>query len=290
MTSEDIIERGDRGLDIDTLVQLGIAVGGVKEKHELLYSILPDGYKIGTFDTGKRNEELDERRTVRDTGRPLRNTGTIDVADVESFVLMVGRENIPETTIVTANMDRRQFTAIVNFAEDGQKAGHGDRKISLEMQTTLEHDRWTKNNRARMTQLQLADFLEENLENITEPPAAEMIEMISNLKVKRNAVYHAVIETETGEQSLSFSETIKGETQNGSFDFKSKFKIAITPFRGSKPYEITCNLRFSVDDQSLRIFFSMVNISKVVEHAFEEENRKMRGEMSTLDVPVINIA
>jgi uncharacterized protein YfdQ (DUF2303 family) len=283
-------------IDLNELIKLGATTADVSDERELLYAVVPEGYELKTHDMSKRNEEIvkrDERIAERkfelENERPMRNVGDVRVADVESFAYMVERENIPETTIVRADMNNRNFVAIINFAEDGKIAGFEDRTISLSLVRTLEFGRWMANNRERMTQLQLADFLEENLENIVEPPAAEMIEMISNLKVKRNAQYHSVIDTNTGAQSLSFSETIKGETVNGSMDFRSKFKIAITPYIGSKPYEIECNVRFSVGEERLRIFFNMINIAKIEEHAFDAENTKVRDAMGKLGAPVINI-
>lgn len=275
--------------DINGLVKLGAVTAEVSKEKEMLYAVVPDGYKLQTHDLAERNERMDERRFEIENQRPLRNRGLIRVADVDSFTYMVGRENIQETTIVLADMQERSFNAVINFAQDGKTAGFSDRCISLELVKTLEFQRWNEMNRRRLSQRQLADFLEENLENIADPPAAEVVEMITNLKVKRNATYHSVIDTQTGAQSISFSEDIKGETVNGSMDFRSKFSVVITPFIGSSPYNIDCSMRFSTDESRLQVFFSMLNLAKVEEHAFNAENDKIREAMKKLGVPVINV-
>jgi len=271
------------------LLDAGLVTAEVKKDHETLYAIVPKGCSLETHDLAKAKQKLADDVQVRATGRPLRHTGNFFVTDVDSFVVMVKRELVPETTIVTSHLENKNFNAIINFSEDGKKAGHGDRKIILELKQTSEFKRWFEYNRQRLSQTQLADFLEENLESIVDPPAGEIIQMISDLKVKKNAQYHSVIDTETGAQSLSYSEEKRGETQNGSLDFRGKFKIALVPFIGSQPYEIDCHLRFSIDSHVLSIFFSMINITKVLEHAFDLENEKVKEAMEELKVEVVNI-
>jgi len=279
----------DQAESIGKLVGIGVSVADIKVKNELLYAIVPEGYELKTKDLAERNEKLADNKKIKETGRPVRNVGDVMVADVDSFVTMVKREMLPDDTMITAHMKNQNFNAVINWGKNGQEGGHCDRKIILVLQKTTEFLRWEGKNRARMSQLQLADFIEENLESISSPPAAEMIEMISDLKVKRNASFHSVIDTKTGMQSLSYTEEIKGETVKGNLEFQSKFKVALTPFQGSKLYEIDCNLRFSIDDNRPNIFFSMVNLSKVMEVAFTEESDKIRKEMTVLGLPVINI-
>ena len=85
---------------IRELLMNGLAMAKVNEEKEMLYAILPEGCSLATHDLAKRNEEMEDRRIVRETGRPMRNTGLVTVADVDSFVLMVRRELIPATTII----------------------------------------------------------------------------------------------------------------------------------------------------------------------------------------------
>jgi len=276
---------------IRQLLDAGVNLAEVKkvDDQDIYYGVVPKGCELTVKNLGKEIQDLKDKAKVAELGHPIRHQGNFMVADVDSFIAMVTRERIIGRTIVTANIDNQNFNGVINFARNGEVSGFGDRKIILDMKHTTEFKRWLTADRGRMTQLQLADFLEENLENISEPPAGEMIEMISNLKVKRNATYSSVVDVGTGEQSIAFQENIKGEMQNGSMDFRGKFKITLTPFLGSKPYSIDCNLRFSVDNERLLVFFSMINIEKVKEHAFEAESHKVGEAMVTLDIPVFNI-
>jgi len=274
---------------IRELLMNGLAMAKVNEEKEMLYAILPEGCSLATHDLAKRNEEMEDRRIVRETGRPMRNTGLVTVADVDSFVLMVRRELIPATTIIKADVEERTFKAIINFAENGEKAGHSDRSINFELVATEEFKRWLGKNRVHMGQMDIAYFIEENLDSISDPPAGEMLTMVQNLKVKKRAKWESSIDTATGQQNVSYSEEVKGEQQKGDMDFRSAFTITVPPFYGTKPYEIQCSLRFSVEDGSLRIFFVMQNLHKILDHAFNSEMEKIKEAMGELQVPIINV-
>jgi uncharacterized protein YfdQ (DUF2303 family) len=269
---ESAVEAG-KAFDIGTPKDLA------KEYHTF---VVPEGYVVQDFDLARRNEDQEPT--------PRRHKGTIDVSTVDSFNRFVAREQIPETTVCFSDVDREQFTAVINYAAAGDQPGWGDRKILLSIKKTTEFKRWEENNRKRMSQMQLADFLEENMDSIREPPAAALIEMISHLRVKKRAQFDSVINQENGDQSITYSEEIKGESINGSVDFASKFLVGLTPYRGSDPYAIHCNLRFSVDsNKQLTIFFSMQNIELVKEKAFNAERDKVMKTMEVMGVPVFDV-
>jgi uncharacterized protein YfdQ (DUF2303 family) len=277
-------------IDVKGLLKAGAALAEINETKEMLYAIVPSDYSLAVHDMARRNRDLDDEKKVIETGRPLRHTGIQAVADVDSFLLMVKRESIPETTIIHASLDSQNFMAIINHASDGQTAGHSDRKISLTLKKTSEFVRWQANNRRRFNQRDLADFLEENIDSITEPDANEIINMISNLKVKRTRDYHSVVDVESGNQSVTFSDTVKGEVVNGTQEFLGKFKIAVPPFQGAKRYNVDCRLRFGVaEGEQMVVYFSMLNLDAVLEHAFEVENDLVREAVAEMELEVVNV-
>lgn len=276
-------------VDTKSLVELGATVANVNKDNDFLYSVVPAGYQLAVHDLAERNEELEIRRKEISTGRPARHTGTQNVADVNSFIAMVEREQIPSTTIIKAFLDDQAFCAVINYAEDGKIAGHSDRNIRLELKHTPEFTRWSDMDRVRVSQKALAEFLEENMDDILEPTASEVIEMISNLKVKSKAQYHSVVDVNTGNQSVVFSESIKGETVNGSLEFFSKFSIGVAPFRGSKRHEMQCRLRFSVVNERMEVFFSIINRTQAMEKAFETESNLIKDVADKLSLPLINV-
>lgn len=264
------------------LLDAGVAIAKPVELSPDYYGVVvPEGYEFKTDDHSNRNEKLQEV--------PRRNTGVVTVANVDSFLRFTERELLPETTVSFADLNGKTFRVIFNYSAGGDKPGWADRQVLLELKKTAEWMRWDSMNRRRMSQMDLADFIEENLDTISSPPAADLIEMIGALRVKRHAQFDSVIDQNTGMQSIAFSEETKGETINGNIEFHGKFQIGVAPFHGSEKYGIDCNLRFSIDsERSLRIFFSMINIEAVLEDAFNVERQKIVDAFGTLGVPVFD--
>lgn len=265
----------------ETILGAGIAIGEIKEKNELLYTVVPDGYRLETEDLQERNEALEER--------PRRITGEVSLANVESFCAFVEREFVENTTVCFAHLFHNAFTTIFNYDAPGGVPGWGDRKAILSLKKTSNWKRRTSNNRVKMTQLKFADFLEANMDDIVEPDAASIIEMVSALKVKKKAEFHSIVDQNTGFTSLQYTEDVKGEAIKGSVDFFGKFTIGLAPFYGSDPYKVKCNLRFSVDDQNrLEVFFQMINEESVTEDAFNVERSKIVERLTALGVPIFD--
>lgn len=269
----------------ESLLSVGAALGEVKvvradattmmDKHFL---IVPDGYQAKQVD-------FEEFRLA-----PVRNKGSVVLATVEAFLLFVVRELLPETTVCFAYQDKGQFEAVFNYSAGGDSPGWSDRKAILNLKRTTSWERWMKSNKAQMDQLAFADFIEENLQDISEPAAADIIEMIQQLKVHRKAEFVSVVDPKTGFTNLSFNEQVSGETLKGNIEFCGKFVLGLTPYRGSSKYKVEASLRFNINDQNkLKVFYSLINADIVEEHAFEVEREKVLEKMQELGVPVFDI-
>lgn len=268
----------------ESLVNIGAALGETKvvrqddlsnAKH---FIVLPEGYEAQEVD-------FEEFRQV-----PVRNAGSVRVATVESFLLFAERELMPDTTVCFADLDQGQFRIVFNYAAGGGKPGWADREVVLKLKRTTSWDRWIQSNKKQMDQLPFADFIEENLPDIAEPAAADIVEMIQQLKVHRKAEFVSVVDPKTGFTNLTFNEQVSGETLKGNIEFCGKFVLGLVPFRGSDKYKVEASLRFNINDQNkLKVFYSLINADLVEEDAFDVEREKVLVKMKELGVPVFDV-
>jgi len=270
--------------DHETILGAGAALGTVKivrpddSGPSEQFLIIPDGY---------RAEKVDIEKLLN---TPMRNKGSVSVATVDSFLLFVERELIYGTTVCFANLDKSTFTVIFNYSGGGNLAGWSDRCVSVCLKKTTSFPRWILKDRAQMDQLTFADFIEENMADISEPDAATVIEMIQQLKVHRKAEFISVVDPRTGFTNLTFNEQTSGETLKGNIEFCGRFVLGIAPFRGSDKYRIDAALRFNINEANkLRVFYSLINADLVEEHAFDAQREKVLVKMQELGVPVFDI-
>lgn len=266
---------------VDTILNTGAAIGRPQEKDELLYAIVPEGYELATEDIADRQEKREPT--------PRRITGSVSLANVDSFLEFCGREYVEDTTVCFANLRTRSFAAIFNYAAPGGVPGWSDRSATLTLGETTNWKRWLDVNGEKMGQLSLADFLEANMDDIFEPDAADIIEMITALKVRKNAEFHSIIDQNTGLVSMQYSEDVKGESIKGQIDFIGKFTIGLSPFYGSSKYSIKCNLRMSTNNENrLLVHVQLINHQAVIEDAFNVEREKILQGMKELNIPVFD--
>ncbi|MGV0961829.1 MAG: DUF2303 family protein [Limnohabitans sp.] len=284
--SESKLEALNDGLAgmTELLIGAGSALGEVKVvRHDELtndkhFLIVPAGYE-------SKEISFDEFRQT-----PIRNKGVMVVSTVESLFAFVERELLPGTTVCLADQDNGSFKIIFNYSGGGDKPGFSDRLVALSLKPTTGWSRWSEKDKVRMDKLAFADFIDENIPDISEPAAAEVIEMIKQLKVHRKAEFISVVDPKTGFTNLSFNEQTSGETLKGNIGFFDKMVLGLTPFRGSEKYRVDASLRFEITDSNkLKVFYSLINADLVEEHAFNVEREKVLEKMRELGIPVFDI-
>jgi len=248
--------------------------------------IIPDGYKVEEIET----EELNPT--------PYRATGSRNLSTVASFLAYVEREMQPGTTVCFAKERDGSFEAIFNYSGGAGAPGWKDHSASLSLEKTTSWLRWMNLHGKRKGQLEFCDFIEANMDDIVEPDAATIIEMVTTLKVTRNAAFTSVVDPRTGFATVNYIETTKGEnggTGAGQAEFQNRMVIGLNPFKGkdSDRFTAKANLRFELPDgdnpKGLVLHFSIINHENVLEAAFEAEREKVFTRMNALNIPVYEI-
>jgi uncharacterized protein YfdQ (DUF2303 family) len=265
----------------NTILSAGASITRIIDKNtDVPVAVVPDGYKLQSLESFLE--------------QPARMRGRIELHSVDSLCKYVEMYAVTGQTIMFANVEKRTFNAVFNYHDykpstGEQYPGWGDYIASLTMQETRQWATWRDNDKRMMGQLEFADFVEDNMADIAEPAAAEILEMVNALKVKKKAEFHSVVDQKTGFQSLQFTEETKGETVKGNIDFMGTFSLAIVPFLGSEKYRVDCRIRFKITGENkLKIFYSIINADAVAEDAFNTEREKIENMMESITVPVLD--
>jgi uncharacterized protein YfdQ (DUF2303 family) len=266
-----------------------LAAGAAGAQHQVISDVpvivAPEGYNVHELD-------LESYQPA-----PKRCHGTVRLETVKSFTDYISRNLTLGQTVVFADMDSGRFTAIFNYHKDGSSPGWGDNRAVLELTPTVSWKRWMEMNERRMDQLAFADFIESNALDIVTPSAAEVMEMVSALKVNKKAAFHSVIDNRTGRQTVEYSEDTKGETTKGNLEFTGQFELALQPYRNRgvdvTPYKVNARLRFDITEQgqnksALRVHYSLINHALVREYAFGVELDVIDQFLNNLSVPMFD--
>jgi uncharacterized protein YfdQ (DUF2303 family) len=248
--------------------------------------VVPNGYSVQEIET----EELNPS--------PYRTKGATRLATVDSFIAYVERELIGGSTVCFANEDKGSFEAVFNYSGGCGIPGWGDSKALLTLQQTTNWKRWMGLHGSRIGQLKFCDFVEANIDDIVSPDAATIIEMVTTLKLTRNASFTSVVDPRTGFATVNYIEKTTGEnggTGAGQAEFQNRMVIGLNPFKGkdSSRFTAKANLRFELPDgdnpKGLVLHFSIINHENVLEAAFKAECDKVFAKMDELKIPVFDI-
>lgn len=200
---------------------------------------------------------------------PSRTRGRTILRDASSFIKMVEREITPATSIY-GNHNPPGFVAVFN---DHSKNGAGwrDHTAVFNCPLSVEWTTWKAGDGKSMTQEQFAKFIEDNLPDIANPPAADMLEISRSLEAKKRVNFASGVRLSNGQTELTYEEEISGTAAKGKLQVPELFTIGIEVLEGGPRYGVDARLRYRIQDGGkLSIWYDLVRPHKVQEDAVKE--------------------
>lgn len=200
---------------------------------------------------------------------PRRKRGTVTLADADSFAAYVTRHQTP-ATVLYANQDRAQVVAILNdHAADG--AGWGDFRAVLQLALTKPWQHWAAKDGRLLPQTEFAEHIEQGLEEIVAPPAAEMLELAQHFEAHNRVEFKSVQVLADGRRSFRYEEQLEAKAgQAGTVQTPREFELGVPPYEGTGPWKVVARLRYRLNGGQLAIGYSLVRPEAVLRAAFGE--------------------
>ena len=225
--------------------------------------------------------------------KPRRKTGTITATSHESFNEIV-KAHKEGSSAIFVNGDTGAFTAVLNFhdkAADGQR--FGDLRVSYTPKKSKVWETWNAKSAQNMIVPDFADFIDEHILDITEPPPvdsdneadlrlrdlaksfsttiapkAKLIEVSRGLRIHSNDEMETVVNTNSGETAIQFKNEHKDATGNR-LEVPGLFCIAVPVFDRGVVYRLP--VRFKYRAKGAVVFsYTLLNGDKAIENAIAE--------------------
>ncbi len=258
-----------RKTEASTVAAFAAAIGGASRPDgddSTPYAIIPEGYKL---------ENLE-----RLLANPMRRRGVVAVFDAPSLIALVKAQRTPGT-VLYRTLNPPQFVAVFNdHGRAGEAPGWGDHRAVYACPLSPEWRTWSGANKRAMAQAEFAQFIEDNLPDIAEPPAAEMLEISRTLQAKKKVSFASGIRLDNGQHQFTYEEQIDGKAgARGQLRVPEVFTLGISAFENGARYAVRARLRYRISEQgALSIWFDLDRPHKVIEHAFAELNTVIEAE------------
>lgn len=207
---------------------------------------------------------------------PWRKRARVVLCETKSFIEYLKKHKLEGRTLVTGEASPKggSFSAVVDYHGDGKagEPGWGEHNVTLNLVVTPEWKRWLDANRNPMSQEAFAEFLEDNLTDIAEPAAAELLEVAQMLTGKKGAQFKSGKNLQNGAIDFQYTETIEvgGGRRDDKMTVPDHFVIELCPFIGALGVKIKARLRFRISDTGkLAFFYILDHPDKIVDNAFQ---------------------
>jgi len=222
--------------------------------------------------------------------KPLRKSGLLDMSDADSFISYVNRHVIPNHTSIYCNSNYQtanlSITAIINDHGGGcDEQQWKDHVVIYKPKISEEWSRWAGKDRQHQTQIDLAMFIEENLQDIPSvegyPTGQQLLEMATSFQSNQDMRFKSAIRLQNGGVNMNFIQDDDQQTLTQMKLFE-KIAIGIPVFWNGDAYQITARLRYRVKDGKLTFWYELIRKDKVFEDASNNLINKLK---SAINVP-----
>lgn len=260
------VQRNDQAL-ID--VTMSACAPSILEDGKVHALIVPAGGGVAVID-----RDGDDARRRAGLNPATTRAATTTVRDAQGLIELVKRWADEESTVVYADPTHTAVTAVLNDDLNNQALGWRDRRVSLALVHTPEWLAWTTSAGRMWSQQEYAEFIEEHLDDIRTPPAADMLELAQSLEANVGVAFASGVRLSDGQRQFTYREDTNASAgRNGQLTIPETFEIGLALWAGSNatPLVVECRLRYRISGEGLRLGHVLHNQDSIVRSAFESE-------------------
>lgn len=243
---------------ISDLVHLGTALQNAACDHHINdtpATLVPPGWEL------QLHPEL--------RAAPARIEATVHLHTLASYIAYL-KEYASPTSATFVDLATGMFRTIIDYHTSPEDPAWCAYQALYTAPRTPEFSDWHKASGQRMTQTAFAEFIEDHLPDIVEPPAAEMAEISRSLNVDLNVKFQKAIRLDNGEVQLQFMEELNGSAgPKGQLKIPQVIKLGLPLFKGGDTYAVEARFKYRIKDGSLSMWFELIRIERLIADAIE---------------------
>ncbi|MGH3376014.1 MAG: DUF2303 family protein [Actinoallomurus sp.] len=236
--------------------------------------------KIYAFATAngvqKIDLDLDDYRTI-----PRRKTGTVRVEDLDSF-FAYWEKHSDDGSDLFVDIDRHTITAVLDASQAGGPRW-GQHRLVLALKTTDRWRDWTRYDRKELSQVEFAEFIEDHLDDIRQPSAAEMLEIATTFQAATKVKFTSNVRLTSGQRTLSWEETTNANAgESGKLTVPETFMIGVAPFDFCEAVSgITARFRYRMNSGNLVVLYLLNDPARAVRDAMLDLVKQIEDKTSS---------
>lgn len=206
--------------------------------------------------------------------RPQKRDEKADILTIDSFIAYVNRHKQAKSVLLSNHLTNA-FRAIIDYEDDAGVLNKAH-QAALALQKTIAFESWEEHADEQMTPEDFALFLEANAGDVTNPSAAEMMQIATGIRATKDVEFESKVKLENGAYTFRYKEEVKGSYQDGQTEVPTSFRIAVVIYRGqTEAYSLECKLRYRVNAGGLVLWYSIPLLERALEDAFNSVKKQI---------------
>lgn len=209
---------------------------------------------------------------------PRRARGTITLKDLPSLLAYCADQAAQGHGLIYADGDSRVITAVFNDIRTGSP-GWRDHRAEFKAEYTPEFSRWLANNGAAKArgQTEFAEFIEDNLADITEPYAQQLLNVATTIQATSGINFSSAKRLQDGQTQLAYTETIEARAgADGGLTIPKEFTLGLRIFKNGGGYLLKARLKYRLNAGSVKFWYELDRPERAVEDAFSGYVQEVR--------------
>ena len=197
-----------------------------------------------------------------DGRRPERIKASVMLLDAASFAGYVNTYK-DHRTRTFANPANFNFLSVIDYHGEGADSlpEFCQHRATFPMKPDDRWNIWTSFDGKPFSQVDFAEFVEDNRADIYDPEPARMLEIASDLTAHTEVNFGSSTRLGNGQTRIRYEETIKsGVPSAGDIEVPEEFKIRIPVFYGESATTISVRLRFRLNQGKLSFTYKLYSV------------------------------
>ncbi len=217
------------------------------------FAVVPEGYAV---------EDLQQFKDA-----PRRIKATIELRSAQSFCDYVA-QYAAKGASVFCDLKAQRFTAVLDYHVNQDNPAWAGHKATYTCPIDSRWKTWTSRNGKPMSQVEFAQFIEDNLPDIVKPDGTDMLTVSRTLQAKKKVDFKSDQNLSNGDIQFTYNETTNGSA--GNIEIPQEFVLGIPVYEGGAKYEVIARLRYRISEGNLSMWYDLVRPERMEEDAFKE--------------------
>lgn len=229
-------------------ITTGLLLGAPETINNTPVALLPEGWTLAQFPQLREQPQRIEQR--------------VTVQTLDSF-LHYWNQYVEDWSTVFVDIEAGQVHGILDYHDTGDP-GWCVHRVSYPLPQTPEWRSWKAASGKPREQAEFARWIEDHIDDVTDPPGAELLEVARTLEARRNLHFRSGLRLDNGAVQLTYHEEIEGKAGSaGQLTIPTEIKLGMRLVRGGEAYEVKARFRYRIKEGSCVMWFELIRPDRI---------------------------